>query len=171
MTRPGRRRLVAAVVSAAAVAAIGLALSGAARGIALYAYVLLLVTAAVATLASRIRSTVPSTRPFEALLPREPERTARVVQLEGLVGALANGRPNAFDLHHRLRPLAREIAAARLARSHGVDLERRPERARELVGPRTWELIRPEREPPVDRLTREWSIQELGELVSELERM
>ena len=45
----------------------------------------------------------------------------------------------------RLRPLVREIVAARLSRRYGVDLEREPERAEALLGKgRAWELVRPD---------------------------
>ena len=98
-----------------------------------------------------------------------PRRTSR--QLQELTRRICNGRPNAFEVHQRLRPLAREIAGARLARQHGIDLDRRPERARALVGPRTWELVRPDREPPVVRYAAGWSEAEVTELVDELERI
>jgi len=104
--------------------------------------------------------------------PRRREPDAGVPQLDQLVLRLAGGDPNAFDLHYRLRPLVREIAAARLARHHGVELESQPERAHTLVGRRTWELVRPEREPPDDVWNaRGWSEVELSELVDELEAL
>ncbi len=118
---------------------------------------------------TRIRKALPPAPPFDTMLPRGGERRTGAPQLEELGRRLSNGSPNAYDLHHRLRPLAREIAGARLARRHGIDLERRPERAQELVGPRTWELVRPERPPPVDRFAPGWSEPELAELVDELE--
>jgi hypothetical protein len=45
------------------------------------------------------------------------------------------------------KPLFVEIAAARLAERHRVDLYVSPERAAELVGPEVWALIDP-RQPP-----------------------
>ncbi len=56
----------------------------------------------------------------------------------------------AFDVHFRLRPLLRDLAAGLLLR-RGVDLARSPGRAAELLGPDVWALVRPDAEPPDDR--------------------
>jgi len=90
-------------------------------------------------------------------------------------GALALARDldlstmSAFHLHVRLRPLLREIAAHRLRRNYGVDLDLEPERARELVGAQAWELVRPLRPPPADRLAQGPQVSYLREVVTELE--
>lgn len=76
-----------------------------------------------------------------------------------------------FHLHMRLRPLLREIAAHRLSMRFGVSLDREPERARELVGAEAWELVRPERPPPGDRLAPGLPASQLGKVVEELERI
>jgi hypothetical protein len=167
MRRRSRRRLAATAGTAAAIVAIALALSGGARGIALYLYLLLLALVAVVALGRRIRNAWPSTPRFEQLLPPRVEPERRVLQLEGLAGRLDH--PNAFDLYERIRPLVRRIVAAQLARGHGVDLDRRPERAEQLVGPRTWQLIRPDLAAPADSWGPTWSARELDELVTELE--
>src|SRR6476659_2367091 len=59
---------------------------------------------------------------------------------------------SSFHLHTRLRPLLREIAAPRLSMRFGVDLDREHVRARELIGGEAWELVRPGRPFPSDRL-------------------
>jgi hypothetical protein len=171
VSRWGRRRVALAVAACAAAVALGLALAGAARGIALYAYVLVLAGVGVAMLASRLRSAWPATPRFERLLPAVDPPESRILQLEGLTGRLAGGYPNEGEVHARLRPLVQDVAAARLAGRHGVDLESMPARARALVGPRTWELVRPDREPPADRFARAWSPRDLHALVDELERI
>jgi hypothetical protein len=165
------RRLMLAVAAVTVAVVLGVALAGAARGIALYAYVLVLVAVAVLVLSTRIGRALPATPPFERLLPAPPRPDTRVVQLDSLVERLAGGDVNAFDLHHRLRPLIREIAAARLARGYAVDLEASPGRAHALVGARTWELIRPDRPAPTAHLERPWPSGELDELIGELERI
>jgi hypothetical protein len=137
----------------------------------LYAYLLLLVLLAVLGIGARIRGAWPRTPPFERLIPRQPARETRVLQLEGLEGRLGGGSPNAFDLYHRIRPLVQQIVVARLAQGYGVDLETRPERAQRLVGPQTWELIRPDLEPPTDSWGRTWSVRETEALVTELEQL
>ena len=78
---------------------------------------------------------------------------------------------NSFHLHVRLRPLLREIAAHRLRTRYGVDLEAEPVRAREFVGPSAWELVRPDRPPPPDRLAAGPATSELREIVTELEEV
>ena len=56
---------------------------------------------------------------------------------------------HAGDLHLRLRPILREIAADGLRR-RGVDLDTQPQAARALLAPGTWELVRPDRPRPED---------------------
>jgi hypothetical protein len=88
-----------------------------------------------------------------------------------LVHDLRLSRLSAFHLHTRLRPLLSEIAAHRLWTKYGVDLAAEPVRARELVGPTAWDVVRPDRAPPVDRLARGPATSELAKIVTELERL
>jgi hypothetical protein len=78
---------------------------------------------------------------------------------------------SSLHLHTRLRPLLREIAAHRLSMRFGVDLDRERERARELIGGEAWELVRPERPPPSDRLASGPPASPLSKVVEELERI
>lgn len=55
---------------------------------------------------------------------------------------------NPADLRTRLRPLLREVVAARLETGRGVDLDRDPAAAREAVGEACWSLASPEFEAP-----------------------
>jgi hypothetical protein len=96
---------------------------------------------------------------------RRPPDQGRV----GLVRDLELSSASALHLHVRLRPVLREIAAHRLLRRYGVDLDAEPARARELVGMSAWELVRPDRPVPADRLAAGPSRAELGRIVSELE--
>jgi hypothetical protein len=77
----------------------------------------------------------------------------------------------AFHLHARLRPILREIATHRLRLLYGVDLDGEPVRARELVGADAWELVRPNRPPPADRLAPGPPLSVLAEVVTQLERI
>ena len=171
MTRWSGRRIAGTVAGVVVAIALALALSGTARGIALYAYLLLLVLIAVVAIGSRIGRAWPRTPRFERLIPARAEPEARVLQLEGLAGRLAGGSPNAFDLYHRVRPLVREIVTAQLSRGHGIDLDTRPDRAQQLVGTWTWELIRPDLEAPTDSWAHTWSTRELDALTTELEQL
>jgi hypothetical protein len=158
---------VAAGAASAALAA-ALLLTTADHGRAAAAYVLFLGATGLLVLVSRTRGAA-RTRPLEQLVPRAEGRVESVGQLEALTRRLAVGEDSAVELHHRLRPLVRQIAGVQLERRHGVDLDRSPERAGELLGPRTWELVRPDRAPPADRFARGWPPHALQELVDELE--
>jgi hypothetical protein len=111
-------------------------------------YVLVLGAVAVRTLVSSFRTLEP-----EAWLrsrfdrdPEGPERPPPIAELERIHRLVVLGGANEFDLHYRLRPLLRELTGVRLYGRHGVDLDRDPERARQLLGDELWELVSPERE-------------------------
>jgi hypothetical protein len=90
-----------------------------------------------------------------------PERP--LPELERLQREVTLSCAAAFDFHHRLLPQLREIAQARL------------ERTGRAPGPDTlgrwWELLRPDRDPPVDRFGSGIQLDELRELVAYLERI
>ena len=88
-----------------------------------------------------------------------------------LVRELELSKMSAFHLHVRLRPILREIAAHRLRKRYGVELADEPGRARELIGSAAWEIVRPERPPPRDRLATGPSFAQLREVVDELEKV
>jgi len=162
------RRAVAVGAAATVALVVALALAGSDRGLAVYAYVLLLGAIALLVVGVRLRS-LPATVPLADLLIVPKERRDDRRQLDVLIRRLVGGESSEFELHHDLRPLVQQIAGARLARHHGVDLERSPDRARLLVGARVWELVRPEREPPQRRFQPGWPTGELVALVEELE--
>lgn len=86
-----------------------------------------------------------------------------------LVRELELSTYNTFHFHARLRPLLRDIAAHRLRSEYGVELDTEPLRARELVGKEAWDVVRPDREPPADRLAAGPTAAELRTIVEELE--
>jgi hypothetical protein len=87
------------------------------------------------------------------VMSRTRPRAAGEERPGGDLGALertvANATEHAGDLHLRLRPVLREVAAEGLRR-RGVELDAEPERAQALLAPETWELVRPERPRPDD---------------------
>jgi hypothetical protein len=97
-----------------------------------------------------------------------PQRPAELERLEREVH-LSLG--SSFYLHHRLRPLLREIASNRLLVRHGVDLERRPDDAAKHLGPQAWEWLRPDRAEPRDRWAPGPPLAELTSVVDALERI
>jgi hypothetical protein len=161
---------VGLAVSAAA-AALALTTSG---GHALLLDVYLLCMSAVVLLAlvraTRAQATAREASQFERAFAAMRRRTlesgepllAREIELSTF---------NAFHLHVRLRPVLRDVAAHRLRTRYGVDLDAEPARARELVGTAAWELVRPERPPPDDRLAHGPSLAELERVVDELEEI
>jgi hypothetical protein len=119
---------------------------------------------------TRLQAPVERVSRFERALAemrRRPSDTdelalARDVELSSL---------SAFHLHVRLRPVLQMIAAHRVSARYGVDLETEASRARELVPAATWELVRPERPPPDDRLAAGPPLSQLGLVVDELETL
>jgi hypothetical protein len=110
-------------------------------------YVLLLGAIAVGTIVGSFRTLAPvpwARSPFERD-PDQPERPPPIAELDRIDRIVVLGVANEFDLHYRLRPLLRQLAGDRLAR-HGFDLDRDPERARQLLGDELWKLVSPERE-------------------------
>ena len=102
--------------------------------------------------------------------PRDvlPQRPAELERLEREV-YLSLG--SSFYLHHRLRPLLREIASNRLLLRHGLDPDRRPDEAAKIVGPQAWEWLRPDRQEPRDRWAPGPPMAELSSVVEALERI
>ncbi len=163
-------KIMATVLAATAGVVLALLLAGWSDGLALLAYVLFVGAVAMVVLAGRLRAELPPSTPFEWLLAAAPQRVEPVGQLETIRRGLAAAGWSRGELHYRLAPMIREIAAARLSRRHGVDLDRQPERARALIGGgRVWELVGPRRRPPEDRYASGWSRRELEELLDELE--
>jgi hypothetical protein len=137
-------RAVSLAVLAVAGLGVAVLISPGTPGLTVEIYLFVVAAIVLALVMLHIVATLPSAEPapFEP-----PPRTKRVRQLESIARALDLAEVSAFDLHHALRPLVREIAAARLAR-RGVSLDRQPERARALLGAQTWELVRADRETP-----------------------
>jgi hypothetical protein len=136
-------------LGAFAAVGLGVALLVSPGGPGLTAEIYLFVVAALvlAAVVLDVANALPAAEPVPL---QRPPRSQRVGQLESIARALDLSETSSFNLHNTLRPIVREIAAARLAR-HGVSLDRQPERARALTGAQTWELVRPDREAPTDR--------------------
>ena len=101
-----------------------------------------------------------------ALAPRTSVR-ARPAELVRTERDLTLSSTNTGDLHTRLLPQLREVAAARLADRHDVDLAG----ARELLGDETWEYLRPDRAVPDDRTAAGLPLRRIAALVDAIERL
>lgn len=89
-----------------------------------------------------IREAYPLEPPVSRLaraLEREEVQPGRLPELERIERQVTMATATSFDLHTRLRPLAREIAASRLAARGG-----RLEESEEELGEELWALIRPD---------------------------
>jgi hypothetical protein len=88
---------------------------------------------------------------FEAALRRRPAPAPAPVELLRVERDIELGITSASHAHHKLLPILRAAAEARLASRHGIELERRPEAARAVLGDEAWEWLRPDRPEPEDR--------------------
>jgi hypothetical protein len=166
------RKTVILVLVATAALAVVLIFTGAASGWLPRAYVLFVAAALLAFLLDRLRAALPAAGDFETLTRRgeHDQRQPDPFEIFRLRLVIANGTQ--WSVNVRLRPLVRHIASARLAYRYGVDLDREPERAAQLLrGTRTWELIRPDRAEPQDDEARGLPQSELEQLLEELERL
>ena len=79
------------------------------------------------------------------------------------------GVAGSFDLHFHFVPRLRSIASGLLASRRRISLETEPDAAHAVLGEPAWELVRPDRAAPEDRLSRGISPHELDQVVAALE--
>jgi hypothetical protein len=115
-------------------------------------YLLVVGSIALLSLVLATRTAYPPDRSMlAAALAREPPGPSRPAELERLEREVTLATTTAFDLHYRLRPTLREIALQRLADRHNVALDAGGPEVEAALGEELWELVRPDREPPVVR--------------------
>ncbi len=139
------------------------------RELAVDLYLLLIASGAVFALVRGLGQAAPRSEPEPP--PRSRRSMQRLPELERTERAVLLSASNAFDVHYRLRPILREIAAQRLATRRGLSLDEDAAASREVVGDETWELVRPDREPPELRFGPGVVARELREVVAALERI
>ena len=141
-------------------------------GLAAEAYVLFLGAIGVAVLARATSKSfaAPTASSVELALRRPPRKELRVPELERLERELEMATESAFDVHYRLRPIFREIAASRLA-SSAVELDAEGGRAEELLGPEAWAFVRPDAARPADHYAPGAQLQEIERAVEASERL
>jgi hypothetical protein len=133
------------------------------RAIAVHVYLLFLGALLMLVVVSAVSTAAPRARQsgLAAALDARPERSGPVSQLAKVEREVTLAIGNAYDLHTRLLPHLREIAAARL--------ERRGLRPGPDTLGRWWELLRPDRPEPNERFAPGIPINDLRELVADLE--
>ncbi|MDH4176501.1 MAG: hypothetical protein OEW31_07115 [Thermoleophilia bacterium] len=169
-----RRRVVRAIEVAllpTAGLAVALAILPDRAELATHLWLLTMVTIALAVAVATLRSAYPSA---PSSFDTAPGGSPRATGIEGLDRAereIGLSMSSAFDAHLRLRPALRELAGGLLASRRGVDLERRPERARELLGAELWDVLGPEREAPVRRHDGGLTADEIDRMLRVLEEL
>lgn len=105
-----------------------------------YAVMLGATLGAVIYAVDRMAHEVRHVRPDD---PRAREESGRnpYADLYFLEYRLSWGSVDRDRYEQRVRPLLRQIAAERLRQRHGADLERDPDRCREIVGDELWILM------------------------------
>ncbi len=138
--------------------------------LALYAYLILLGALAVRHLLAFATTALPppGASALEAAIRRREPPPGEIGEIENLRQLLVLAEQSEFEFHFRLRPVLRDLAAARLARHRGLDLD--SPAAASLLGSETWEVLRATRQPPEDRLARGPNLAALSRIVSDIER-
>jgi hypothetical protein len=170
---PTTRRF-ASMVSVATlglVIALGVRPIPASRILAAYALALAALGLLALTRATNTSEAYPAESLFEQWLRPAATVNVRPPELVRIEREITLGSASAAHLHRRLLPLLREAAATRLAARHHVDLERRPDEARKLLGEDAWELLRPDRPEPLDRSDVGLPLRTIGALVGTLEQL
>jgi hypothetical protein len=150
-------------------ALLGLALLAPGRlelGVRIYA--LLLCATAMVVVLLALRRAYPEETPLHRSAPAGGQRTPPP-DLERIEHEVALAVAGSFDLHYRLVPRLRALAAGLLSSRRNVSLERTPEDAWALVGEEAWALVRPDREAPQERLGKGIAAGDLGHVVDSLE--
>lgn len=132
-------------------------------------YALLVCAVALGLGLLALRRAYPRTAPLRRSTRTGSRRRRPPPALARIEDEVALGVAGAFDLHHRLVPRLRTITAGLLASRRRVSLDADLEESRRLLGDETWELVRPDRPPPEDRLARGIPPEALGRVVGTLE--
>lgn len=142
------------------------------RQLELDVFVLVLGCLGLLVLAAELRRAAPTATGslVEDALEPEPAEERPIADLLRLERELSMASARQFDLHFRLRPILRDVAAARLER-RGIDIDSGRPVVRELLGEELFELTAPEREPPANRLAPGPGVEGLDRTIGILERL
>ena len=132
-------------------------------------YILVVGGVALLNVVILIREAYPLERPVTQIaraLEHDEHEPQRLPELERVERELTMATATAFDLHTRFRPLARDIASARLA-ARGRKLEE----SEDELGEELWALVRPDRPVPTDRHGAGISPESVERIVGRLEAL
>ena len=135
-------------------------------------FILVLGGIGLLVLAAELRRLAPTAERslVEEALEPEPAEERPIADLLRLERALSMASARQFDLHYRLRPILRDVAAARLEH-RGLDLDSGRPVVQELLGDELFELTAPDREPPANRLAPGPGVEGLDRTIGRLERL
>jgi hypothetical protein len=138
-------------------------------GLAARIYALVVCGAALVVALNALARAYPPETPF-----REPSRRVKGTRrpppsLARLEQLAAIGVASSFDLQYRFLPRLRALAAGLLASRRRVALDTEQDAAKRILGDETWELVRPTRPAPRDRISRGISPDELSRVADSLE--
>jgi hypothetical protein len=158
-------------VTASIVAAIVMLLTPGHAALVGHTLLVVLLALALAVALDRLQRAVPTrSSRFDAAFAPAPATRARPTSLARIEREVTLATGTAFDVHYRLRPIVRSVAAGLLLR-RGIDLERSPAQARPLLGEDVWELVRPDRPAPDDRTAPGHELAAIERAVDSLERV
>jgi DNA helicase HerA-like ATPase len=142
------------------------------RELELDVFVLVLGCLGLAVLAAELGRLAPTAERslVEEALDPDPVEERPIADLLRLERELSMASARQFDLHYRLRPVLRDVAAARLEQ-RGLDLDSGRPAVQELLGEELFELTAPGREPPKNRLAPGPGVEGLDRTISRLERL
>ena len=126
-------------------------------------FILVLGGIGLLVLAAELRRLAPTAERslVEEALEPEPAEERPIADLLRLERALSMASARQFDLHYRLRPILRDVAAARLEH-RGLDLDSGRPVVQERQG---------DREPPANRLAPGPGVEGLDRTIGRLERL
>jgi len=165
------RRLLAPAIVATVALVVLLAVRPLSTSRALGIWVVIVAALALLLLVRHSRGGERHVHRFEAALRGRTPTPSEPVELLRMERELELGIASAGSAYHRLLPLLRAAAEARLASRHGVELDRRPDAARALLGEEAWEWLRPDRPEPVDRFGRGVPRERVAALIERVESL
>jgi len=131
-------------------------------------YAIVLCAAIVVVMLSALRRSYPDENALREPASRST-RSTPPVSLARIEHEAALGVASSFHLHYRLIPRLRAVATGLLASRRQVSLPASPDSTRALLGDEAWELVRPDRPAPENRLASGITTRELGRVVDALE--
>jgi hypothetical protein len=133
-------------------------------------YALILCAVVLGYAIKALRTAYPPAAPLRSAQRRAARGRRPPSSLARIEDEAALGVAGAFHLHHRLCPRLRSISTGLLAVRRRISLDGDPQATRSVLGDPAWNLVRPNRPPPEDRLARGIPISDLRSVVESLER-